>query len=161
MQDSTLREDNKNLITIAKKKGYTVIYTLEELKNIPSSAKKVLGVFAHKHTFNDETEEVSKQKGLKPYNEKAPTIAQMAKYSLDFLKRDKKKLFLIAEEEGTDNFSNKNNAEGLFQAIKRSLKAVALFSNFVKTNKNTLLIVASDSNASNPTVIDHFKSKHR
>ena len=63
------------------------------------------------------------------------------------------------EEEGTDNFSNKNNAEGLFQAIKRSLDTVAIVQNFLKTNKDSLFIVASDSNASSPALIDRFTSK--
>ena len=154
------RADGKNLIKEARQKGYLVIYTLEELKNIPSSAKKVLGVFAHEDSYNDETEEVLKKKGLKAYNEKAPTIAQMTKYSLEFLSRDKKrKFFLVVEEEGTDNFSNKNNAEGMFSAIKRSLDALALLRDFIKTNKDTLLVVASDSNASSPALIDRLTSK--
>lgn len=156
-----IRTDGKNMIKEAQNKGYLVIYTLEELKNIPASAKKVLGVFAHENTYNDKTEEVLKQQGLKAYNKEAPTIAQMAKYSLEFLNRDKnKKFFLVIEEEGTDNFSNKNNAEGLFSAIKRSLNTISLLRAFIKANKNTLLVVASDSNASSPALIDRFKSKH-
>ena len=154
-----VRNDNKNLIQIAKKQGYLIIYTLEELKNIPKTAKKVLGIFAYENTYNDKTEELLKQKKLKPYNEQAPTIAQMSKYALEFLTRENKKFFLVVEEEGTDNFSNLNNAEGLFVAIKRSLKAIGVFREFLKTNKNTLLLVASDSNASSPALIDKLSSK--
>jgi len=155
-----VRIDGRNLIREAKQRGYLVIYTLKGLKNIPLSTKKVLGVFSHKNTYNDETEEILKKRVLKAYSETAPTIAQMAKYSLQFLNRDKnKKFFMVVEEEGTDNFSNMNNAARLFSAIKRSLKAISLLRAFVRTNKNTLLVVASDSNASNPTLIDRFKSK--
>ena len=137
-----------------------MIYTLWELKNIPSSTKKVLGVFAYENTYNDKTEEVLKAQGLEAYNPSAPTIAQMTKYTLKFLNRNKSKnFFLVVEEEGTDNFSNKNNAEGLFTAIKRSLNTIALLKTFIQKNKNTLLIVASDSNAGNPTLVDRFKSK--
>ena len=153
------RPDNKNLIQQAEKHGYLVIYSLEELKNIPKSAKKVLGVFAYENTYNDKTEKLLKQKELKPYNEQAPTIAQMSKYALEFLSRNDKNFFLIVEEEGTDNFSNKNNSEGLFEAIKRSLKAIEFFREFLKTRKDTLLIVASDSNASSPALIDRLSSK--
>ena len=153
------RNDNKNLIQQAEKQGYLVIYTLEELKNIPRSAKQVLGVFAHENTYNDETEEVLRQKKLKPYNEQAPTIAQMSKYALEFLARTDKNFFLVVEEEGTDNFSNLNNAEALFEAIKRSLKAITVFRRFVKKHKNTLLLVASDSNAGSPALIDRLSSK--
>ena len=155
------REDGKNLIQEAKQRGYLVIYTLEKLKNIPPSTNKVLGVFAHENTYNDKTEEILKQKGLNAYNKEAPTIAQMTKYALEFLSRDKNKnFFLVVEEEGTDNFSNKNNAEGLFEAIKRSLNTISIAQNFLKINKNSLLIVASDSNASNPTLIDRFTSQN-
>ena len=154
-----VRTDSKNLIKQAKEQGYLVIYTLEELKNIPKSAEKVLGVFAYENTYNDKTEEVLKQKKLSPYDKQAPTIAQMSKYALEFLTRSDKKFFLVVEEEGTDNFSNLNNAEGLFEAVKRSLRAIAVFRNFLKTHKNTLLIVASDSNASSPALIDKLSSK--
>ena len=154
-----VRTDNKNLIEQAEKRGYLALYTLKELKNIPKSAKKVLGVFAYENTYNDKTEEVLKQKKLKPYKEQAPTIAQMSKYALDFLSRENKKFFLVVEEEGTDNFSNLNNAEGLFVAIKRSLKAIEVFRNFLKTHKNILLLVAGDSNASSPALIDKLSSK--
>ena len=60
-----VRTDSKNLIKQAKEQGYLVIYTLEELKNIPKSAEKVLGVFAYENTYNDKTEEVLKQKKIK------------------------------------------------------------------------------------------------
>ena len=160
------RTDNKNLIEIAKKEGYHVIYTLKELQNIPSSAQKVLGIFAYENTYNAEEESLLKQKNLKAYEPLAPSIQEMSKYALEFLSRDKNKgFFLVVEEEGTDNFSNKNNAEGLFIAIKRSLKAIEIFRSFVKKNKNTLLIVASDSNASSPALISpplnktNFKNK--
>ena len=150
-----IRPDNKNLIQIAQQEGYHIIYTLKELKHIPSTAQKVLGIFAYQNTYNDKDETTLKQKNLKAYNPKAPSIQEMSKYALEFLSRDKNKgFFLVAEEEGTDNFSNKNNVTGLFIAIKRSLNAIKTFRDFVKKNKNTLLIVASDSNASSPALID-------
>lgn len=154
------RTDGRNLIQEAKKRGYLIIYTLEELKNIPGSTNKVLGIFAHENTYNDKVEEILKKKGLKAYNKKAPTIAQMTKYALKFLSRDKnKQFFLVVEEEGTDNFSNINNTEGLFEAIKRSLNAIFVIQKFLRKNKNSLLIVASDSNASSPVLIDKFKAQ--
>ena len=153
-----VRTDKKNLIQEAQAQGYLVIYTLQELKKIPKTARKVLGVFAYNNTYNDETEEVLIQKGLKAYEEQAPSIAEMSKYALEFLTRDKSRFFMVIEEEGTDNFSNKNNAEALLIAIKRSLKALDFLRAFLKKNKNTLLLVASDSNASSPALIAHFSA---
>ena len=155
------RTDGRNLIREAEKRGYLIIYTLKELKNIPSSVTKVLGVFAHENTYNDKEEKILRENGLKAYNKQAPTIAQMTKYALEFLNRDKnKKFFLVVEEEGTDNFSNVNNTEGLFEAIKRSLNTISVIQKFLRKNKNSLFIVASDSNASSPVLIDKFKAQN-
>ena len=89
--DTEPERTGKTSFNWQKKKGYLIIYTLKELKNIPKGTKKVLGVFAYENTYNDESEEILKQKGLKAYNETAPTIAQMTKYTLEFLSRDKNK----------------------------------------------------------------------
>ena len=156
-----VREDGKNLIQTAHALGWHVIYTLKELENIPLSASKVLGVFAHDDTYNDKTEEDLKKEGLSAYQPEAPTIAQMTKASLEFLSRDKdRRFFLVVEEEGTDNFSNKNNASGLFEAIRRSLSAIAAAKEFVRSSRNTLLLAASDSNAGSPALIDRLHSGH-
>ena len=154
------REDGKNLIQTALSLGYHVIYTREELENIPLTASKVLGIFAHDDTYNDKTEEALRKEGLLAYQPEAPTIAEMAKASLEFLSRDKsKRFFLVVEEEGTDNFSNKNNAPALFEAIKRSLEAIAEARKFVRKNKSALLLVASDSNAGSPALVDRLTSR--
>ena len=63
------------------------------------------------------------------------------------------------EEEGTDNFSNKNNAAGFFEAGRRAVEGVHILRQFLKTRKDTLLIVASDSNAGGLTLVDRFSSK--
>ena len=153
------RKDGKNLIQKAKANGYHVIYTREELRNIPKDVKKVLGVFAYENTYNDQTEEDLKEQGLTSYEKAAPTIGEMIRYSLKFFERQNKRFFLVAEEEGTDNFSNKNNATGFFEAGKRALEGVHILRELLKTRKDTLLIVASDSNASGLTLVDRFSSK--
>ena len=155
------RKDGKNLIKTAKAKGYHIIYTKEDLRAIPKSAAKILGVFAHENTYNDKTEEDLKKQGLQPYNKEAPSIAEMIKYSLDFFQRDKsRKFFLVAEEEGTDNFSNKNNAEGFFEAGKRAMEGIRAARDFLNARKESaLLIVAADSNAGGLTVVDRLSSK--
>ena len=153
------RTDGKNLIQKAKNKGYHVIYTREELRNIPENVTKILGVFAHEDTYNDKTEEDLKEQNLKPYEEAAPTISEMVRSSLKFFERRNKGFFLVVEEEGTDNFSNKNNATGFFEAGRRAIEGVHTLRQFLKTRKDTLLIVASDSNAGGLTLVDRFSSK--
>ncbi|PKL88927.1 MAG: alkaline phosphatase [Ignavibacteriae bacterium HGW-Ignavibacteriae-2] len=141
------RTDGLNLIHIARDKGYEVVYTLEEMKNIPFDTKKLLGVFALSATFNDKTEEELKKLGLPNYNPEAPTIAEMTETAIRVLKNTGKQFFLVVEEEGTDNFPNHNNANGTFEALKRADDAIGVALEFQQKEQNTLVLVTSDSEA--------------
>ncbi|MCX7875408.1 MAG: alkaline phosphatase [Melioribacteraceae bacterium] len=140
------RKDGLNLIEWAKQNGYKVIYTKDELPKTSFEEKKILGVFSSRHTFNDKTEEELKEAGLKNYNPTAPTIAEMTKFAIEFLSR-KGQFFLVSEEEGTDNFGNKNNANGKLEALNNADEAIGYAIEFINKNPNTLLVTASDSEA--------------
>ena len=154
-----VRGDGKNLIEWAKKQGYRVVYTKEEMNLLSKTVDKVLGVFAYENTYNDKSREEQIKKQLPHYWDSAPSIAEMTEWTLQFLKKKKKKFLLVVEEEGTDNFSNKNNAEGFFVAGQRSDKVVAVANQFLKTNPRTLFLTASDSNASGLLVADGHPKK--
>lgn len=141
------RKDDLNLIEIAKKKGYYVVYNNEELLNLPKDVKKVLGVFALHHTFNDKSEEELSRLDLPNYNESAPTLAEMTDAAIKFLSKKEGNFFLVIEEEGTDNFGNSNNANGFFEALKRADDAIGIAYNFLLKNPSTLIITAADSEA--------------
>jgi alkaline phosphatase len=51
------RTDGRNLIDELRVKGYTVVFTREELLALPADATRVWGIFAHNHTFHDVPEE--------------------------------------------------------------------------------------------------------
>ena len=154
-----VRQDGKNLIEWAKKKGYRIVYTKEEMNHLPKTVEKVLGVFAYEDTYNDKTEEQQIKTKLPHYIKTAPSTAEMTRWALEFLKRKKKKFLLIVEEEGTDNFSNKNNTEGFLVAGKRADAVVAEVNQFLKMNPHTLFLTASDSNASGLLVADGHPKK--
>ncbi|MCL0094546.1 alkaline phosphatase [Dehalococcoidales bacterium] len=145
------RTDGLNLIERAKELGYTVVYTRDELMAVAGTATKVLGVFASGHTFNCEPEEVLRAEGLPHYWPWAPTIAEMSAAAIEILSRNPKAtergIFIVAEEEGTDNFPNDANAMGSFIAGERADAALEVFADFVEENPNTLLITAGDSAA--------------
>ncbi|MCL0061037.1 alkaline phosphatase [Dehalococcoidia bacterium] len=146
------RTDGLNLIERAKELGYTVVYTRDELMAAAAGgATKVLGVFASGPTFNALTEEELRARGLPHYWPEAPTIAEMAAATLQILARHPQAattgFFIVAEEEGTDNFPNVANASGSFEAGKRADAAFGVFADFVEQNPNTLLITAADSSA--------------
>jgi len=141
------RKDGINLIDLAKQLNYQVIYTREELKSISGNTKKVLGIFACEHSFNDKSEEELQKRGLKNYQPEAPTMEEMTDAAIKFLSAKGGNFFLVVEEEGTDNFGNANNANGYFEALKRADDAIGVALNFYSKNSNTLIITASDSEA--------------
>lgn len=140
------RKDGLNLIDWAKQNGYTVVYTKDELASTSPDVKKILGVFASRSMFNDKTEEVLDSLGLKNWSETAPSIAEMTDFALKFFS-DKGQFLLVVEEEGTDNFGNKNNANGKLSALDRADDAIGIVINFINNNPNTTLVTAADSEA--------------
>jgi glycerophosphoryl diester phosphodiesterase len=156
-----IREDGRNLIKEAEQMGYTVVYTLEELQNLPADTEKVLGIFAAEDTYNDLPEDALKQEGFvdeegnlisygQPGNENPPTVAQMleATLGLEVFNQNENGMFVVLEEEGTDNFSNNNNAKGTTEAVLRADEAIGVAQDYIdNVNPNTLLVTAADSDA--------------
>ncbi len=140
------REDGLNLIDWAKQNGYTVVYTKDELASTSPDVTKILGVFASRSTFNDKTEEVLDSLGLKNWSDTAPSVAEMTDFALKFFS-DKGQFFLVVEEEGNDNFGNRNNANGKLSALDRADDAIGFVIDFIKKNPNTTLVTAADSEA--------------
>lgn len=144
--ESGKRKDGLNLIEWAKQNGYKIVYTKEEMFNISHGENKILGVFAAINTFNDRTEEDLKAAGLPNFSPTAPTVDEMTKFALEFLS-SKGQFFLVVEEEGTDNFGNRNNANGKLEALLNADNAIGEVLEFMKNNSNTLLVTAADSEA--------------
>jgi alkaline phosphatase len=143
-----IREDGVNLIDRAKELGYTVVFTRDELNALPDETAKVLGVFASEGTYYAAAEEKLRKEGRQPYQTNAPSVAEMTTAALRFLDASGKRFFLMVEEEGTDDFANKLNASGLFEAYRRTDAMIHVSRRFVAARDDTLLLVASDSDAS-------------
>ena len=163
-----IREDGRNLIHEAEEMGYTVVYTREELENLPDDADKVLGIFAAEDTYNDTDEATLQEEGLvdengdlilygQPGNENPPTVAQMLDKTLglDKFAEAEDGFMVVLEEEGADNFPNNNNSAGAIEATLRADEAIGVAQNFVdEVNPNTLILTAADSDAGGLEVID-------
>lgn len=141
------RTDGLDLIKSAKNKGYYIVYKAEELKNIPPNTEKLLGIFSEGHTFNDFSEEELKEKNLTPYKKGVPTLKEMTEAALKILAKDNRQFFLLVEEEGTDNFSNVNNASATLEALKRADDAIGYAIDFINSNSDVMLLTAADSDA--------------
>ncbi|MBN1366097.1 MAG: alkaline phosphatase [Syntrophaceae bacterium] len=147
------RTDGTNLIAKAQTLGYTVVYTRAELAALPDNTRRVLGVFAHHHTFHDQTEKQLRKKGLPLYAAEAPTIGEMTAAALAVLSRHGRRFLLVVEEEGTDNFSNVNNAAGALEALRRADTAYGVARDYLQGHPDTLLLTTADSDASGLEVI--------
>lgn len=147
------RADGRNLVDEARAAGYTVVFTREELAAVSADTTHILGLFATTDTYNDATEETLAKRGLPLYSPAAPTVAEMTDAALRVLARNPKGFFLAVEEEGTDNFSNLNNAAGLLEAMRRADGAIASAERFRTTHRDTLVLVAADSDASRPQLV--------
>ena len=154
------RKDGRNLIAAARKAGYKVVFSREELLAVdPSTTGKLLGVFAHSHTFNDWPEEMLAAAGKPTYNPEAPTLAEMMQVAVDILSRDDGKFLLVVEEEASDNFGNANNASGMLEALRRADQAVDLGLELAATLPRTMVVTAADSDAGGAQVVCHSLSQ--
>jgi len=143
-----IRRDGLNLVERAEELGYTVVYTRQELQDLPSSTEKVLGLFAPSHTFNDRSEEELSVLGEVPlYRPDAPSVAEMLAVTLRLLEAKGKRFLLVVEEEGSDNFANHNNAVGTLTALARADTAVGVALDYISDHPSTLLVLAADSDA--------------
>jgi glycerophosphoryl diester phosphodiesterase len=156
---SPLDRPSENLIELAKQRGYTIVYTKEQLFDLldpaktPVPPKKVFGVFSAFHTFNDRSEEALKlgQPDATPlYVPTAPTTAEMLEVTQKLAEKHpnfNNGSMMVVEEEGTDNFGNVNNAAGTLEALRRADASIGVALGFVDRNPNTLLVTAADSDA--------------
>lgn len=164
------RRPSTDLIALARNLGYTVVYTLAELRNVPTTTQRVLGVFAAEDTYNDFNEDrlgltanltpeqvrdrlyrVDGTGALTPSTiptVKPPTLAEMMRETLRLVSTDTDGFMVVAEEEAVDNFGNNNNSAGVFEALRRTNDAFGVVMDFI-TNQdpNTLLITTADSEA--------------
>ena len=141
------RKDGRDLVAEARELGYSVVRTRAELLSLPDTATKVLGLFAFYHTFNDQPEERLREEGMEAWPAEVPTIAEMTHVALKVLSRNGRRFFLVAEEEGTDNMSNANNASGEIVAGQRADEAIGVIRSFIAEHPKTLMVMTSDSDA--------------
>lgn len=153
------RKDTLNLINLARELGYTVVFDRTELLALPNSTSKVLGVFAHTHTFDDRSEEELAAENSPMYAPEAPTLAEMTEVSLRILSSRPTPFLIVVEEEGTDNFGNHLNATGTFEALGRADDAIGVVLKHIDSDPQTMLVVASDSDAGG-LQIDFIKEKN-
>lgn len=139
------RDDGRNLIDEARAAGYTVVFTRDELASLAPSTTKVLGLFASGDTFNDQSEESLREKGLPEYSPTAPTVGEMLAAALIVFDTLEKPFIVVAEEEGSDNFPASNNARATLHALKRADDAIGVALDYLSMRPDTLVLTVADS----------------
>lgn len=187
------RRDGADLLADARTRGYRVVRTRAEFEALrdavfaatdpdsPDHAPRVLGVFAHHHTFNDAPEEQLVERGFATgpvphaYTREGPltlwgtpaggnaagfappTTAEMTDLALVILGRRAVlaglPFALVVEPESCDNFSNVNNGIGALHAGRRADDALGVIRRYIAGNPRTLVVTAADSDASGLQVI--------
>lgn len=140
-----VRTDGRNLIEQARRDGYTVVCTREQLQTVPTDDKRVLGLFAADDTFNEANEQALAEAGLGPFQPQAPRFDEMVGFALDRLRDAPKGYLLVGNEEATDNLSGENNAPATIEAAAGADRAIALVLAETRRNPKLTLVVASDS----------------
>jgi alkaline phosphatase len=139
------RNDGRNLIEEARAAGYAVVFTRDELAALPADARRVLGLFAHDDTFNEDNEAGLARARLPAFQPQAPRFDEMLAFALARLKTAEKGYFIVANEEGTDNLSGENNASATLEAAAGADRAISIALAAARVDPQLTVIVASDS----------------
>lgn len=140
-----VRTDGRNLVEEARKVGYTVVHTREELLALPLSTRKILGLFAAEHTFNEADEATLEAQKLPAFQPQAPRFDEMVDAALQRLRSAPKGYLLVGNEEATDNLSGENNTPAVFEAAAGADRAIQLAMAEAERNAALTVLVASDS----------------
>jgi len=140
-----VRDDGRNLIDEAREAGYSVVHTREELKALAPDSKRILGLFAAEHTFNEADEKSLARDNLPAFQPQAPRFDEMLAAALDRVRDAPKGYLLVGNEEATDNLSGENNTPAVLEAAAGADRAIALALAEAARNPALTLLVASDS----------------
>ncbi len=125
------RKDEKDLVSLAKERGYTVITKKSELAKVEGG--KLLALFASSH--------------LAPASERTgeqPMLYEMVEKALELLSKDGEPFFLMVEGSQIDWEAHGNDPYGVWKEIVEFDKAVGVALEFSKKNPDTLIVVTSD-----------------
>lgn len=106
------RDDNLNLIELAKEKGYIYVKTREELSKISADSDKILALFAPSHL-----DPASSRK-------EQPMLYEMVEKVLEILSKDDEPFFLMVEGSQIDWEAHDNDIYGVWKEVVEFDKAV-------------------------------------
>ncbi|PLV58745.1 alkaline phosphatase [Thermotoga sp. KOL6] len=127
------RNDELDLIEIAREKGYAYVTTKSDLMQLPADAEKVLALFAPSH--------------LAPASERSgdqPMLYEMVEKALEILSKDNEPFFLMVEGSQIDWEAHGNDVYGVWKEVLEFDKAVQVALDFALRRGDTLVVVTAD-----------------
>lgn len=147
------RTDGRDLLAEARRAGYVVVRTADELAAVPPGTRRVLGLFAAEHTFNEGTERNLARGGLPLFQPQAPRFDTMIRAALGFLADSPQGFLLVGNEEATDNLAGDNHAGGVLEAGRGADRAIAVALEAAERDPRLTVVVASDSDCGGLQVV--------
>lgn len=134
-----------DFITVARARGYEVVYTKEAMKEAASKgAKKLLGLFTH----DGKSPEYFRVFPEKRYRVDEPTLPQMTAAALEMLEKDQDGFFLVVEGSQIDWAGHDNNVAYQISETLAFDEAVKVVQDWISEEQrrrlDTLVIIAPD-----------------
>jgi alkaline phosphatase len=126
------RTDGRDLMDEARKEGYAVVGTADELQQ--ANGGKLLGLF----NMGDMAFEIDRSKTAEP------SLAEMAAKALEVLAKNPKGFFVMIEGGRIDHAAHRNDAAATIRDTLAFDEAVGVALEFQRRNPDTLLIVTAD-----------------
>jgi alkaline phosphatase len=123
------RKDNQDLVARLKKKGYSVISSIEELKKFNGSNK----FYA-----------MLEKEALKPADKREYPLSIMVKSAIDRLSKNGKGFILMVEGSQIDWGGHANNKDQVASELQDFSRAVNAALNYAQKDGNTLVVVTAD-----------------
>ncbi|GAB4267208.1 MAG: alkaline phosphatase [Methylomicrobium sp.] len=131
------RHDTKNLLDLARKKGYALVFDKERLL---AANGKTLGLFAATEMPNGIAETRSKQNPTRI----EPTLKEMSQQALNILSAHDRGFFLMIEAGQIDWASHNNDTGMLLHEMLRLNETLDMVLDWLQGRDDTLLIVTAD-----------------
>lgn len=138
IQLKSKREDQINLLALAKASGYELIFDKKSLQI--SASKKVLGLFTNSSMPNGIWHTQNKDKASRVI----PTLSEMTTFALDNLEDSRNGFFLMIEAGQIDWAGHANDAGLLLHEMLRADEMLGVVLNWVKEREDTLVVVTAD-----------------
>jgi alkaline phosphatase len=140
------RKDGSDLSVNLKEQGFSVVYTLEELKNTDS--KKIAGLLAKEHM-------------PKASDGREGALEEMTRKAIETLSKNKDGFILMVEGSMIDWGAHEQNIDYVTSEMIDLDKAIGVAKEYADNNSNTLIVVTADHETGGLALTGGSMSEHK